>query len=102
MHCFARTQQQNLKLDSSRARARAHAGHQAMRSKEVEATSSLMCCHVEKRSRSEMLRRNHLLSNARAVSCCSNIYVQQQPTHERREWKLCKQQKREGMRKKAR
>ena len=100
MHRFARTQQHNFKLDSSRARARAHAGHQAMRSKEVEATSSLMCCHVEKRSRSEMLRRNHLLSNARAVSCCSN--VQQQPTHERWEWKLCKQQKREGMRKKAR
>ena len=27
-----------------------------------------MCCHVEKRSRSEMPRRDHLLSNARAVS----------------------------------
>ena len=34
----------------------------------LEATSSLMCCHVEKRSRSEMPRRDHLLSNARAVS----------------------------------
>ena len=30
----------------------------------VKATSSLMCYHVEKRSRSEMPRRDHLLSNA--------------------------------------
>ena len=35
----------------------------------VKATSSLMCCHVEKRSRSEMPRRDHLLSNASLLPC---------------------------------
>ena len=63
----------------------------------VEATSSLMCCHVEKRSRSEMPRRDHLLSNARAVSllrrrlqkpCKQRVKACEKKREKERAWEL--------------